>query len=213
MKHIKVPLIAAGYHASMTEISQQLDESPFHPIDIAPWPKFAYRPGVKFSIAHGTDAVFLKYSVNEKFVRAIYDQPNDPVYKESCVEFFISFKQEEEYYNFEFNAAGTCLAGFGRHRNDRRMLPHAAIRSIRHQSLLKPVATDDANVCWELTLAMPLSAFHYHKLITVSQITCRVNFYKCGDELPEPHYVVWNNIEAPQPDFHLRDFFGSAEFT
>jgi len=213
MKHIQVPLIAAAYDASLHEISQQLNESGFHLIDITPWPEFAYRPHVQFSIAHCTDAVFLKYSVNEKFVRAIYDRSNDPVYKDSCVEFFISFKLEEEYYNFEFNAAGTCLAGFGRHRNDRRMLPKDAIRFIRHQTLLKTAATDNSNICWELTLAIPLKAFHYHELTTLSQITCRVNFYKCGDDLPDPHFVVWNNIESPEPDFHLRDFFGSAQFT
>jgi len=213
MKHIQVPLITAVSDTPFHEISQQLNESGFHPIDITPWPQFAYRPHVQFSIAHGTDAVFLRYNVNEKFVRAIYGQPNDPVYKDSCVEFFISFRHEEEYYNFEFNAAGTCLAGFGRHRNDRSMLPGETIRLIQHQSLLRTAVAHNSNICWELTLVIPLRAFYYHELTALSRITSRVNFYKCGDDLPDPHFIVWNNIEAPQPDFHLRDFFGSAQFT
>jgi hypothetical protein len=42
--------------------------------------------------------------------------------------------------------------------------------------------------------------------------TCRANFYKCGDDLPEPHFLSWNNIIADKPDFHLPQYFGTLTF-
>jgi hypothetical protein len=41
---------------------------------------------------------------------------------------------------------------------------------------------------------------------------CRANFYKCGDDLPEPHFLAWNMINTEEPDFHRPEFFGTLEF-
>ncbi|HEX8038127.1 MAG TPA: carbohydrate-binding family 9-like protein [Chryseosolibacter sp.] len=38
------------------------------------------------------------------------------------------------------------------------------------------------------------------------------DFYKCGDNLPEPHFITWNDVKAPKPDFHLPEFFGRINF-
>ena len=43
-------------------------------------------------------------------------------------------------------------------------------------------------------------------------VCATANFYKCGDDLPEPHFVSWNKIEAPTPNFHLPKYFGEIEF-
>jgi hypothetical protein len=37
------------------------------------------------------------------------------------------------------------------------------------------------------------------------------NFYKCGDETPEPHFLSWNPIDLPKPNFHVPQFFGQLE--
>jgi hypothetical protein len=76
MKRIIVPLKGAAYGTSFNDISQQLEEITFHRIDIIPWQQFAYRPYVQFTIAYGSDSIFLKYKVNEKFVRAVYSMRN-----------------------------------------------------------------------------------------------------------------------------------------
>jgi len=34
----------------------------------------------------------------------------------------------------------------------------------------------------------------------------KANFYKCGDELPLPHYLSWNPIYTETPDFYRPDF-------
>ena len=36
----------------------------------------------------------------------------------------------------------------------------------------------------------------------------RGNFYKCGDKTAHPHFVSWNPVGTPSPDFHRPEFFG-----
>ena len=38
------------------------------------------------------------------------------------------------------------------------------------------------------------------------------NFYKCGDELPTPHFLSWNPIEWAEPSFHRPEQFGKLIF-
>ena len=37
-------------------------------------------------------------------------------------------------------------------------------------------------------------------------------FYKCGDKLQTPHFLSWNPIDLPKPDFHCPAFFGLLQF-
>jgi hypothetical protein len=212
MKQLSVPFIHVGDIKAMGEISAKMDHIHQELIHLVPWAGFPYKPQVAFAIAHGEKALFLKFYVEEKHLKAIYSEPNNPVYKDSCVEMFISFGDELEYYNFEFNCAGTCLLSFGEQRAMRQMSSDEIIRSISFQNTIKPASNTDANIAWELTLAIPYSVFQYHEISSLRGKKCRANFYKCGDDLPEPHYVVWNGIETEQPDFHRPEFFGSVEF-
>ena len=40
----------------------------------------------------------------------------------------------------------------------------------------------------------------------------RAHFYKCGDKLQQPHFLSWNAIGNPKPNFHLPQFFGTIVF-
>lgn len=212
MKQLSVPFIHVDDVKAMNEISNKLDHVHQELIHLVPWAEFPYKPQVAFAIAHGDKALFLKFYVEEKHLKAVYSEPNNPVYKDSCVEMFISFGDEQEYYNFEFNCAGTCLLSFGEQRAMRQMSSDEIIRSINFQNAIKPVSNTDANIGWELTLAIPFSVFQYHEISSLRGKKCRANFYKCGDDLPEPHYVVWNEISTAQPDFHRPEFFGVLQF-
>ena len=214
MKELMVPFLGAVSKVSPTaHLSFLLDSQKRNLIGMAPWPRYGYKPDVYFSIAYGIDCLFIKYYVIEKSIMAIYKQPNEPVYKDSCVEFFVSFGDEEEYYNFEFNCAGTCRLGFGTNRTNRKLIPEAVVRMIRHQVMLKMVNNHRRdNISWELTLMIPLEVFYYHSFVSLNGQQCRVNFYKCGDELPDPHFLSWNDIKSTDPDFHLSEFFGKMKF-
>ena len=38
------------------------------------------------------------------------------------------------------------------------------------------------------------------------------NFYKCADETSHPHWLTWNKVDYPTPNFHLPQFFGTLIF-
>lgn len=215
MKQLEVPFLDHLLKASPIEnISASLNEMVKHPVNIAPWPEYNYLPKVEFSIAHGNDCIFLKYYVTEAVVKASYYHPNDPVYKDSCVEFFIAFNNEETYYNLEFNAIGTCKLNFGRNRNDRKLISENLIQTIRYLASIQNNVTNYArpDILWELTLMIPVEVFSEHSFTSVSGKQCFANFYKCGDDLPVPHFVCWNNIQSDEPDFHVRECFGKILF-
>lgn len=214
MNQLNIPFLPLINKASnVTEVSSILDTLDKTLINIAPWPEYNYMPKASFAIGHGYDCIFVKYYVQEDAISALYRTINDPVYKDTCVELFITFNDDKHYYNFEFNCLGTCLAGYGTGRDERKLLPEKIIRKINYQAQFKttyPAGEDAIN--WELTLIIPFDAFCYDEISTLQNTTCRANFYKCGDDLPVPHFLAWNNIQSPEPNFHLPEFFGEAHF-
>jgi hypothetical protein len=176
-----------------------------------PWPSGFSRPEVTFNIGYGDDAIFLTFCVKEKHFKAIYQQTNDPVYKDSCVEFFIGFDEDNTYYNFEFNAIGTTLVAYGL-PDKREQLPASLINNIKSAEGNKTVPGESLLFEWELSLAIPFSVFYRHSISTLKGKACKANFYKCGDDLPEPHFLCWNNIIADKPNFHLPQYFGALIF-
>ena len=212
MPAISIPFLNEIHKdTSVQTVSELLHHQEKHFIRHAPWPAYPYMPAVSFAMAYGINSLLLQYEVAEKEVRAVYTQPNDPVYKDSCVEFFVSF-DEKGYYNFEFNCIGTCLAAFGPGRSERTFLPIAAIEKIKSLSHICRGGSRSGDVHWQLTMMLPFDAFIHHSLTDLKNKKARANFYKCGDETQQPHYLCWNNIQAPKPDFHLPQFFGTLQF-
>jgi len=200
-------------HIRLGEVSAFLDKQQRHYIDIAPWPAFPDKPKVSFTIAHNGTHVFVKYDVEESEVLARYKQINDPVYKDSCVEFFIMCEDDKDYYNVEFNRLGVCLASFGAQREHRAVISPDILKTIKSErTLAQKIDSDVPVINWTLTLAVPIQVFCFHKFNTIQFKKVKMNFYKCGDDLSHPHYLAWNNIISPEPDFHLPEFFGRVEF-
>ena len=75
------------------------------------WIPNNYKPYVFIQVLYSDDYFYLKFNVMEEKISIRYTNINDPVYKDSCVEFFINLFPEitEEYFNFEFNALGCLL--------------------------------------------------------------------------------------------------------
>lgn len=209
-----VPFLqGAKKNVSITEVSQILDGLEKNQIAIAPWSEFPEKPTVLFSIAHDGRHLFIKYDVTETEVLARYKHINDPVYKDSCVEFFINFGNEEPYYNLEFNRLGTCLGSYGEDRENRTSLPVERLKKIKHERTLRQVEINhEPAINWTLAVSVPIEVFCFHSFDSIQYQNCRMNFYKCGDDLAHPHYLVWNSIEWPEPNFHLPQFFGKVEF-
>lgn len=193
---------------SLDTMSRLLDTKEKNDINISLW-DFNFSGKVEFSICHDGNTIYLKFFVTEKDVVAKYIYPNDPVYKDSCVEFFIAFGGDDKYYNLEFNSSGTCLAMYGVSKNDREFLP---VENIREIKTISSYRSEEDRVNWELTIAIPKETFSHHDIDSFCGKVAKVNFYKCGDDLPQPHYLCWNNIESTEANFHLPEFFGEAIF-
>ncbi len=197
----------------LQEVSAALDLQPKNALTHGWFTLFAYRPRVYFSMAHRSTCLYLKYYVWEQNLLARFQNSNDPVYKDSCAEFFISF-DHSGYYNLEINCLGTCLLAFGTGKTDRVMLDKGLIGKInRYISIRRDTSLPESAVFnWELTLEIPVATFCYHHLTTLNNRQARGNFYKCGDDTQQPHFLSWNQINTPAPDFHQPAFFGELHF-
>jgi hypothetical protein len=183
-------------------------------IDTINWPEYSYKPGVKVAVAYSDSEIFLKYYVSEDYFKAEMTEPNQNVYEDSCVEFFVSPMGDGIYYNFEFNGIGTCLLGTGTCRQDSRRADPEIISRIRRLSSVgnNPVPERTGKFEWTLTVAISYRAFFHHDIKDLKGKIFRANFYKCGDGLKVPHYVTWNTIGTQSPDFHRPEFFGTIKF-
>lgn len=208
MKHITVLRLESTDHSS-AGLTLCLNSSERHWIDQVPWPSYPCKPDASFAIGYNDQYIFLKYFVQENAVRAAVTNRNGPVWEDSCVEFFICF-DDKGYYNLEFNCLGVAHVGFGKEKCNRQMIPEDIISKITTESMIHKHRS--GLVEWELLLSIPMGVFVYHPLSSISGKQFRANFYKCGDLLPEPHYLSWTEIHAAEPNFHLPQFFGTLYF-
>lgn len=201
---ISVEQLANGDEAVMAQLAN-LD---WQVIEQSPWEEsFPYRPHVRFQIAHSEEAIYLHYEVQEEFVKAQYIRINENVWEDSCVEFFLSLDGRKTYYNVEFNVLGTGLVGYGTEvKTERKRLDPSLTGQI---STFTQVFSLAGKKTWRMLLAIPKHIFATG--IPVDTVV-HANFYKCGDSLPQPHYLAWNTIENPTPNFHLPAYFGELIF-
>lgn len=193
------------------KMSAVFDHLTAHPISHVSWSQYPYLPKTAFKIAYTNQAILLNYEVEERYLRINSFQSNDPVYEDSCVEFFISFR-DKYYYNLEFNAVGVGLIGYGtKDKDSRERLANSTIEKIKSYSSIER-NLETKGVKWKLSLYIPLEIFEKEAISDLSGVEASANFYKCGDLLPEAHFVSWNPIEFPQPNFHLPEYFGQIKF-
>ncbi len=183
-------------------------------LTFANWPAYPYRPDVTFFIGHNDHGIFLKYIVSEKTIRAHTAEPNGQVWKDSCVEFFVSPADDGVYYNFELNCIGAIRLSAGQSRHGRTMASGDILQQMQVSTSLGRETFDEkvADGPWEITVYIPVTCFFQHPGIRLSGQTWRANFYKCGDVLSDPHFLSWRPIDTPQPDFHTPRFFGQIFF-
>jgi hypothetical protein len=179
-----------------------------HLIDHANWEIYPYKPKVSFKIAHNGYSILIRFYITEKYIRAIENKINSTVYKDSCLEFFISFNGND-YYNIEINCIGVIHMAYGNCIKDRQLIDKDIIGKIIVNSTLGtiPFDTKTGRFSWNMTVIIPVDCFIFSKAKLGNMSTAWGNFYKCGDELPEKHYLSWNPIKISCPNFHKPEFF------
>jgi hypothetical protein len=170
---------------------------------------------VSFKIGHDGRNIYLSYLVEEPQVRAVNTALNSPVWEDSCVEFFFSPGGDRKYYyNFEFNAIGTVLGAYGKDRHQREHLTESVLSQVITEPSLgrEPIAGSREPSTWNLQVKIPVGVLIHHKIEDLSGMVAYGNFYKCGDKLDHPHYLSWEPVPSPNPDFHLPIHFGLLSF-
>ncbi|WP_313368138.1 carbohydrate-binding family 9-like protein [Sphingobacterium mizutaii] len=211
MKELEVKKIdLTGVELTYASLANSLFGLEWNQIDQAPWQtQFPINPEVKFQVAYDQESIYIHYDVHEEYIKAQYIRPNENIWEDSCVEFFISFDDRKTYYNLEFNVLGAGLIGYGTSdKANRNRLTSEEILSVSSFTQVKNL---QGKKSWNIILAIPISLFGK----TVDDLrgkTVQANFYKCGDNLPNPHFVAWNPIDVPNPNFHLPEFFGEIKF-
>ena len=213
MKTLDVLNIGTAEIAAGT-LSRLMDSRGIAPVsvDAVNWPdEYPYVPQVSLRIARAADKLLLDWRVAEATVRALADEDNGKVWEDSCVEFFFRVPGSHDYYNIECNCIGTLLIGTGLDRHARTHLPADALARVGRDASLgsMPFAERPAPPEWRLSLIIPVDILG---IDTLDGLIMHANFYKCGDMLSRPHFLSWNPVAAPAPDFHRPDSFGLLRF-
>ncbi|MGL4345317.1 MAG: carbohydrate-binding family 9-like protein [Cellulosilyticaceae bacterium] len=193
---------------TIVQTKEKVDYDSIKPLEVTHYPWGTdYMPKVLAWLYHVKgEGFYLKMRCEEQNPRAVYTSANDPVYQDSCMEFFASYYPEDEhagYINFEMNSNGAVLCEYG-HPGDRFYLKDKGF------DVPVPAVTKGEDY-WEIDMMIPDAFIQavYGKE-TISPVI-KGNFYKCGDQTHTPHYGSWNPIENAVPAFHKPEFFGTLE--
>jgi len=215
MKSLSLRYIESLNEIDIESAAEILEESGYRDtIEILNWPnEYSYKPITYFNIGRSSDSIFIKYSVHGSMLRAIYSNDQDPVYEDSCVEFFCMPIGAEKYTNFEFNCIGTCSASSrkGRNENIVPFSPEEMLTIKRFPSIGRRAFNEMEGMFeWELTVKIPFALIGIDPKHLPEKIVG--NFYKCADGTDSMHFVSWSPIPTAKPDFHRPEFFGILIF-
>lgn len=156
-------------------------------------------------LAWDEEALYVRLQAIEPHIRRCYTGDLDMVCEDSCLEFFFSPDADSDrYFNFEGNPNGSMYIGFGRPGADRYRLYSSRFRK------LFQITPFEIPGGWGLELRIPVSFVQLYApdFKLYSGLKLQGNFFKCGDETQQVHYMAWNPVEVPNPNFHLPEFFG-----
>lgn len=215
-KELKVKEIKADKNVTLAEVSKLLEtHTVLQQINLINWDEFSYSPKVEFRIAHANNQIWLKYYVTENNILAEVDAINEGVAADSCVEFFFDPRGDGNYYNFEFSCIGIPHVAYGSNRRKRRFVDEVKIKeqlAITSSLGNDPFVERTGGHSWEMTILIPASILSEDEGIELKGLKTKANFYKCGDETSERHYLSWNPVATERPDFHRPEFFGTLIF-
>jgi hypothetical protein len=177
----------------------------------------AFQPVVTAKMMYDTENVYLIYKVEDRHVRIQNTKFNGPVSTDACVEFFFSPDSDWplRYFNVEINAGGTGLMAY--HKDGKRTNVTEEdfnVVEIAHTLPKKLEQEISEPVTWFLEFKMPLSLLAKYGNFTQPKkgVEWKANFYKTSSRSTNPHYITWNVVQNPVPQFHLPQYFGKLMF-
>lgn len=211
---MRIPLIKSiCRNTEIEKVAHLLDAFPRTRIANQLWSTVKSNCETHFTIVHTGDTINLKYFVKEDVIKINAHEINGTIHKDNCVEFFIAFEGHQNYFNIEMNCAGICRIGYGKERLNRALLDPTLISTVKtHIKINTAAANSNTKYAWELTAMIPIEVFEIDHIKSFHTLNGHGNFFKCGDDLPQPHFYSWSNITSTNVDFHVPQFFGELAF-
>lgn len=154
------------------------------------------------------DGFYIRMECEETDPRAVCFRYNDPVYEDSCLEFFAVYMPDlsDKYINIEMNANGAYLC----------YLCDSIEKNVTIDTVtdfLPAVSSFKTESSWGVDLHVPLDLIEdaYGSADITKGSKILANFYKCGDKTAIRHYGSWNEVINESPNFHLPEFFAEIE--
>jgi hypothetical protein len=149
-------LYAAGA-ASFT--AKEWRQLPRAEVNRQQWLRVEQPPETEVRGAYDKEALHLQFRVFEEAPVMRQRQHGDPVYQDSCVEFFLQPMpaQELRYFNFELNAAGVLLLEIGEQGPKRKRIMLEAISRFAIRTALGLWDPECRRMYWELHLRIPFA--------------------------------------------------------
>lgn len=176
-------------------------------------------PSVFVKLQYSADNLYIIFKVEDQYVLSVAEAYQGKVYEDSCVEFFFSPSNDssDSYFNLETNCGGTQL--FNYHLSvlsNTIQISEKDYKGIIVASSLPKINSPEIKdkITWYIEYKIPFKLISKYSGVKkpVSNSIWKANFYKCGDETSHPHWLTWNKVEYPTPNFHLPKFFGTLHF-
>ncbi len=183
------------------------DSVPEEKLEFSNWsPGFTFNTYFRMCFRKN-DGIYVRMRSDETDLVAVHKNRDDPVWQDSCMEFFIcAVEGREEYINFEMNSVGAFLTEFGKGKNNRVCLCTLTDK--------EPTVSTQVSSCgWSLELYIPCSLISevYCSVFDASACEIKGNFYKCGDETGHKHYDSFTRMSTLPPGFHNPDLFANIK--
>jgi len=180
-----------------------------------------HRPRTLAKLLYGSAGISGIFRVEDRYVRNVHTEYMDPVYRDSCVEFFFRPGTGSGYFNFEFNCGGALLssyitdpertaAGFKEfiplpREDGERVAIYHSLPKVTDPEIVRPTV-------WLLEFFIPLWMIEKYagSLGRLTGSEWRANLYKCADDTSHPHWASWAPITSK--NFHLPECFGRIRF-
>lgn len=187
-------------------------------IDQLPWQPGAAAQRTDVRLLYDARCLYMQFRCQDRHVFSCTTALNGPVCEDSCVEFFATPFPElgPDYLNLEVNCCGVLHVAYGPDRWRRTKIAPELAREIA-VAASEPGPTreerpDDRE--WWVAVALPfgvISELAGAPVRAGSGTQWRANFYRCGGRA-DPQYATWAPVQAPQPDYHRPECFGSLLF-
>lgn len=164
---------------------------------------------VRAKLAWNADAIHVLLHAEETNILARFQGECDPVWRDSCLEFFFCPVEEDpNYFNIECNPNGAMFWGLGKGREDRIRFVPLDIGKL----FSTKVSIQEGGWRVEHTIPTTVIQRFFPTYQPAAGKKIRANLYGVTEDKVPGHSLMWSPITNGKRDFHQSAFFGQMVF-